>query len=325
MTASPRVLVLCNGASGPEDMGEYKNVLALVYNSNVPGKRNIKLSLPDFVRDVYHLPDRLLDLLEIAAYVFSADRLTGRGERDAVEYYTWARSFEFRIRVRDQVFWSQDSVKHKLAEALTFITGDRHFTCIFQSGHHTPATSLFDREEFRIESRQRTSILLFSGGLDSLAGAIEQLETSDDQVCLISHRSQPGIMHTQDGLVRALRQQPRYEGRINHYRFLCQLTGGRAPEESQRTRAFLYTAIAFALCRALSQDEFFVHENGVTSLNFSRREDLANARASRTTHPRTLALLQSLFSEIANRPIRINAPFVWHTKGDVFRKLRSFG
>ena len=132
-------------------------------------------------------------------------------------------------------------------------------------------------------------------------------------------------MHTQDGLVRALRQQPRYEGRINHYRFLCQLTGGRAPEESQRTRAFLYTAIAFALCRALSQDEFFVHENGVTSLNFSRREDLANARASRTTHPRTLALLQSLFSEIANRPIRINAPFVWHTKGDVFRKLRSFG
>jgi Queuosine biosynthesis protein QueC len=50
-----------------------------------------------------------------------------------------------------------------------------------------------------------------------------------------------------------------------------------------------------------------------------------NARASRTTHPRTLALLQSLFSEIANCPIRINAPFVWHTKGDVFRKLRSFG
>jgi len=132
MTASPRVLVLCNGASGPEDMGEYKNALSLVYNSNVPGKRNIKLSLPDFVRDVYYLPERVLDLLEIAAYVFSADRLIGRGERDAIEYHTWARTFEFRIRVRDHSFWSQDGVKHKLAEALTFITGDRDFTFIFQ-------------------------------------------------------------------------------------------------------------------------------------------------------------------------------------------------
>jgi 7-cyano-7-deazaguanine synthase in queuosine biosynthesis len=325
MTAAPRVLVLCNGAPRSEDQGEYKSVLTLAYHSNAPAKRNIELALPNFIRGVYHLPDRLLDLLEIAAYVFSADRLIRRGEHDAVEYHAWARSVEFRIRVRDYEFWSQDDVKHKLSEALTFMTGDRDFTFIFQSGHRTPATSLFDRGDFRIEPRQRTSIVLFSGGLDSLAGAIERLETSNDHVCLVSHRSQPGTIRTQDGLVQALEKQPHYKSRISHYPFLCRLTGIRAPEESQRTRAFLYTSIAFALCRALSQDEFFVFENGVTSLNFSRREDLANARASRTTHPRTLALLQSVFSEIAGRPIRINAPFVWHTKEDVFRKIRSFG
>jgi hypothetical protein len=85
-------------------MSEYKNVLTLAYNPSAPSERNIQLSLPDFVRDVYHLPDRLLDLLEIAAYVFSADRLIRRGERDDVEYHAWARSFEFRIRVRDHAF-----------------------------------------------------------------------------------------------------------------------------------------------------------------------------------------------------------------------------
>lgn len=69
------------------------------------------------------------------------------------------------------------------------MTGDRDFTFIFQSGHRTPATSLFDRGDFRIEPRQRTSIILFSGGLDSLAGAIERLETSNDHVCLVSYRS----------------------------------------------------------------------------------------------------------------------------------------
>jgi hypothetical protein len=123
MTASPRVLVLCNGAPRPEDQGEYKNVLTLAYQLNVPTERNIELALPNFVRGVYHLPDRLLDLLEIAAYVFSADRLIRRGERDDVEYHAWARSFEFRIRVRDHTFWSQGDVNHKLSEALTFITG----------------------------------------------------------------------------------------------------------------------------------------------------------------------------------------------------------
>jgi hypothetical protein len=72
MTASPRVLVLCNGVPRAEDQGEYKNVLTLAYQPNVPTERNIELALPNFVRGVYHLPDRLLDLLEIAAYVFSA-------------------------------------------------------------------------------------------------------------------------------------------------------------------------------------------------------------------------------------------------------------
>ncbi len=57
MTIYPRVLVLCNGAPRPEDMSEYKNVRILAYNPSAPSERNIQLSLPDFVRDVYHLPD----------------------------------------------------------------------------------------------------------------------------------------------------------------------------------------------------------------------------------------------------------------------------
>ena len=41
--------------------------------------QNVHITLPDFVRRIYHLPDRFLDLLEIAAYVFSADRLVSKG------------------------------------------------------------------------------------------------------------------------------------------------------------------------------------------------------------------------------------------------------
>ena len=123
-----------------------------------------------------------------------------------------------------------------------------------------------------------------------------------DNVFLISHRSgQPGTARTQDQLVKALSAS--FPNRLQHYKFHCGLTGSRAAEETQRTRMFLYSSIAVALCAALSQKRFFIFENGITSLNFARRQDLLNGRTTRTTHPKTIHLLQRLFSEIVGAAI----------------------
>lgn len=57
------------------------------------------------------------------------------------------------------------------------------------------------------------------------------------------------------------------------------------------------------------------------------REDLANARASRTTHPKSIADLQRFFRRVADdAPIKIATPFLWKTKRDVVETLvRSDG
>ena len=60
--------------------------------------------------------------------------------------------------------------------------------------------------------------------------------------------------------------------------------------------------------RAVRDDDvnafaFFIFENGITSLNFARRQDLLNGRTTRTTHPKTIHLLQRLFSEIVGAAI----------------------
>ena len=99
---SPKI-VLCNGAVLPNEI-EKQNTeapLRLEYRSITDFEPNVKLALPDFVRDVFYLPHRILDLLEIAAYIFSADRLISRGYRDALEYHSWSRSFHFVVKVRD--------------------------------------------------------------------------------------------------------------------------------------------------------------------------------------------------------------------------------
>jgi len=44
--------------------------------------------------------------LELAAYIYAADRHTRRGSRDAVEFHAWSRRFRFRIKVRDVEFLS---------------------------------------------------------------------------------------------------------------------------------------------------------------------------------------------------------------------------
>ena len=317
---SPQI-VLCNGADLPPQLDQSK-LITLEYREST-GSPNIKLALPNFVLDVFHLPDRILDLLEITAYVFCADRLTSRGSKDNVEYHSWSRLFHFAIKVRDFDFWNMPDVKEKLKEALVFMSGDRAYHFTFQPGHSTPPVGPFDTETFQIEPQQNTKVILFSDGLDSLAGIVECLENSSDQLCLISHRSGQGTAKTQDQLIKALHE--RYPNRIKYYKFGCRLHGIRAREETQRTRAFLYTSIAYALARVLSQGEIFVCENGITSINFPKQQNQINARASRTTHPKTMILLENLFSEINQSKIKIVTPFLEKTKTDIFHILDQIG
>ena len=323
MRSAPPQIVLCNGADLPKQWANSKPII-LEFRESTGIDPNVRLELPNFVLDVFNLSDRTLDLLELAVYVYCADRLVSRGLKDNVEYHSWSRLFHFVIRVRDFEFWTTSDAKEKLKEALTFMSGDRAFHFTFQEGHSTPSAGLFDKKTFRIEPRDDAKVILFSGGLDSLGGIVERLEHSSDELYLISHRSgQPSTAKTQDRLIARLLE--RYPNRIRYYQFKCGLNKTRAREETQRTRAFLYTAIAYALSHALFQKRIFVYENGITSINFAKGQDQINARASRTTHPKTIALLENLFSVINESKINIVTPFLWKTKTDIFHVAATAG
>jgi hypothetical protein len=117
--------------------------------------------------------------------------------------------------------------------------------------------------------------------------------------------------------------QREHANRIHHYPFTCRLKGKRAEEETQRTRSFLFSSIAYALASALRQDRFYIYENGVTSLNLPKREGMGHARASRTTHPRTIENFESFLSLVHGRAFSIETPFFWRTKTDVIGILKE--
>ena len=268
-----------------------------------------------------HVPPRTLDLLELAAYTYAADRLVSRGRRRAVEFHSWSRRIHLRTKVRDLDFWQRSDVREALSRCLTFMTGDAEFSFSFEGGHVTPPTSLFDHEDFEQPVGPKdTEVTLFSGGLDSLSGVMRTLARTDRSLVLVSHHGQPGVKGLQKRLAKAL--EDRHPDRVHHYGFTCTFTGVRAVEETQRSRSFLYTAIGLAICQALRSKALTVYENGVTSLNLRRREDLANARASRTTHPRSIADLQRFLRLVVdNGDFKIATPFLWNTKRAVVETL----
>lgn len=317
MSRVPFHLVLANGAQ--ED---YKDIhpLVLDYRSDYPCTRRVRLNLPNFVLNVLHLPDRVLDLLEIAAYIFATDRWISRGPIDQVEYKSWSRPINFIIRVRDFNFWNHDPVKRTLVDTLKFMMGDHDLRISFQCGHKTAPTGLFDSQEFHIsQGTDSIKVILFSGGIDSLAGALDVLTSGIDHVILASHEGSTYTRKTQRALFKALEQH--YPNRVYHYPFRCHLQGKRALDETQRSRGFLFCSIAFALATAYEQNEFYIFENGITSINLYRREDLANARASRTTHPQAISRLQHLFELISECSFTIHHPFLQLTKAEVMEKI----
>lgn len=289
---------------------------------------NVTIGYEGFVYDPKTLSDRVLDLLQIAAMVFCADRMAGRGERESISNRGWARTFEFHISVLDYDFWKNDRVKDALSEVLTFMTGDRYYSfdfCKAAIGHFEgkkyEQLSFFTKESDRVYGIEESDIMLFSGGLDSLAGLLENLNNSNHKIITVSHKSNTGVIHTQNQLINKLNRD--YDGRIIPYGFYCHNKGKASIEETQRTRMFLFSAIAFAVCHCFDKHRFYIYENGVTSLNYPVQTDVINARASRTTHPKTIGLLRK-FYRLFDDSFDIDAPYYNKTKEDiikVFEKL----
>lgn len=114
-------LVLCGPVDKPDR--EASDCLRLDLSG---ADDNVTLRIQDISRRmVAGVPGLLTDLLEVAAYVYSADAATKRGGdimrglgRD------WRRQFRFVIPVREPDVWNRQDVIDSLTGVLGFLTED---------------------------------------------------------------------------------------------------------------------------------------------------------------------------------------------------------
>src|SRR3984893_9651346 len=162
----PERLVLCSGAKRAGGNSTLR--LALSGRS-----QNIRLKLEDISKKmVRNVPDLLIDLIEIAAYVYCADQATSRGGRVQVGMGAdWRRSFRFVIPVRNPNHWNHRNVLEPLCSALSFLSEDDYAFEFEKATNPVRFENYLDLMDDGSAAFKADEIVLFSSGLDSLSGA----------------------------------------------------------------------------------------------------------------------------------------------------------
>lgn len=283
---------------------------------------NVRLKLDGLRRKLVGQEEsRLTDYAEIASYVFAADRVTSRGG-DTFQNMseTWRRHMRLRIAVREPSFWSSHDVLQPMVDALAFLSEDVWEFDFVKAEAPQPLQGSFDFSN--PEDHGRSSIVLFSGGLDSLAGAVHELRTTNRHVVLLSHRNVQVMAGRQADLAEALKIA--FPGRITHACIDQGLANGASDREvTQRTRTFFFTAIASIASVLENSDRIRFYENGIMSINLPISGQVVGTKASRSTHPRSLQLMQRLVGVVTGQPVPVDNPFIWKTKAEVVAELEK--
>ncbi|MBL8822284.1 MAG: 7-cyano-7-deazaguanine synthase [Planctomycetia bacterium] len=321
----PRLFV-CNGVSLPQSdpLRAGRHVVPLATRGR---KTNVNLKIEN-VTDAFsrQVNDRLQDLLEIATFVYVADSATERsGKWQADESQEpWERDLRFVIPVRDLDFWTKTTVSDLLSETLSFLSNDEYNFDFRPMPSRIAQQEYFDSiDDHNWPLNDVDRVILFSGGLDSLAGAV-QTAGEGKNLLLVSHRP----VTTQGSRQRELFTQLKAafpQVKMVHIPVEINKNQNLKGDYFQRTRSFLFSALGAVVASTVGAGGIRFFENGVVSLNLPVAGETIGARASRTTHPISLHLFSKLFELVLGRQVAVDNPFIHLTKGEVLDKIVQCG
>jgi len=269
-----------------------------------------------------HIEPRVLDLLSLAAYCFAADRMVRRGGAVDVHREGWRRELTLCLPVSDPTFWSRPNLLRLLTETLDFGTDDRwsfHFSAVDRT---TPQLAITwdDRELLS----QPDTVVLFSGGTDSLCGLVEGVTQQGARPVLVSHWAADHVKARQQRLRAAVRRTFE-DWEFPHVQVELHRHDKRDGESSQRTRGFLFACLGAAIAAHLGVKTVLLPENGYVSINPQINDQLRGALASRGTHPKFLFLFNRLIDLVFDGRVEVVNPLWNKTRAEALTTLKDAG
>jgi 7-cyano-7-deazaguanine synthase in queuosine biosynthesis len=267
--------------------------------------------------DRWRPPANAIDLLLLGASAYCADKTAlRRASPDR-----WTRHITLELPVRDPDAWHDA----QWAPVLNFLTGDR-WALTPSPTAVDPLGELATVPDNAAPIGDVDAVCLFSGGLDSLTGVIDLLETHPaGRLCLLSHNEGGQASSTQDTLLAQLVQHYGPDRLITQRLYLrpapVNIHQHRplppARENTTRARSLLFLTAALALAASVSsRTPVYIPENGFIGINVPLTRARVGSYSTRTTHPHFIKEVGRAAVAIGvTNPIR--NPYRLSTKGEL--------
>lgn len=317
---------LLAGRFGPDDLfdvpvgvDEQRTYLQLV-----AGEKSLDHGIGGALADLKKLgvfPSEIgIDLLVLAAHVHAADTRISRAEQSQD---SWTREIRLVVPVSDPDHWY--AAASTLKKMLDFLTGDRWI--IGFRARPSRFAVIAERSPPSLLSPSYDSLGLFSGGLDSLIGAIDLLEAGATPL-LVSHFGEGATSDAQGKLFSGLKK---HYGKSLFDRLRVGMTfddglvQGVKSENSTRGRSFLFFALGvFAGTGLMQHFTLRVPENGLIALNVPLDPLRLGSNSTRTTHPYYMVRWNDLLGELGIYG-NIENPYWDKTKGEMVSGCKNPG
>jgi 7-cyano-7-deazaguanine synthase in queuosine biosynthesis len=296
------------------------NILTAIISFNDPRsnqqnqRADVVINCAEIFDFCVHAPRVAFDFFFIASCAYGIDRLI---ERRPYSVDGWSRELNISLPVMDTGAWL--GREDQVSGLLSFLTGD-YWNVKFTKS----PLSLPSNKKIPLIHSQVDHINLFSGGLDSLIGAIDFLTRyPKEKLLLISHYdpNMHGPKSDQDKLYRLLsthfRQPVAWSNSVGVF-----LENASQPtrENTLRSRSLLFIGLAVLAASASGNAvPIWVPENGSVSLNYPLSASRRTACSTRTTHPRLLNDIRILLDGLGLSS-DIRNPYELYTKGMMVAK-----
>lgn len=261
--------------------------------------------------DTYQKP--ALDFLFLSSIVYVIDKIVPRMDFED----NWTRDIELEIPLSEPDKW--EKAKSDLENILSFLSGDYwklEFTTLKSQLYRR--TRKKEIKKILPVNCEFDGVSLFSGGLDSLVGAIDWLENNNGKkILFVSHHdgniSGPGSV--QNKLIDQLEMH--FPGRIWHLQSRISQIPLKNRDHNYRSRSLLYMAMGIFAANSVKSDiPLWVPENGSISLNYPLSACRIGSLSTRTVHPHYVEELNKFLQHLGINNSVVN-PFKLKTKGEV--------
>ena len=295
-----------------------KSFLNIIIGIDYPnGKHANTKAVIDFSNLGYfkgRIPAVSLNFLYFSAIVYAIDRAVKR-EKHSID--GWSREFEVAFKLPDSGMFTDNQIE--IESLLSYLTGD-FWQCTFLQCEDFQLTINEDRDIFDDVSQ----VNLFSGGMDSLIGAIDFFASNiEGKVFLSSHydSNMGGPKSDQQRLLHEFEEK--YHNRYVLYEdnnpilIKTEIT----EDTTCRSRSLMFIALALQVA-VYTNSKIVVPENGSVSLNFPLSVSRRASCSTRTTHPVILYKLQNLFCNFG-LSVSLENPYELMTKGEMVTQCKN--